>query len=96
MIGNQDADQSVDAKQIKFKLSLTVRMPHLAQELELGRPKRVLLRKGQMCLEESALIHRVGRTDYENVPLIDIVVVNQAGREAFHGILFEFWAEARG
>lgn len=66
-------------------------MPHLAEELELRRSQRVLLRESQVRLEEAALVNGVRWSDDQDVPRVDIVVVHQAGRESFDRVLFEFF-----
>lgn len=95
-----------------MKPSLTVGVPHLGDELHLGRSQRVVGGEGQDGSEEASLTatepaegehpglpqppctrphsqQRVLRSHDHHLPAVDVVIVHQAGREAFHRVLVQ-------
>lgn len=92
--------------------ALTVGVPHLGDELHLGRPQRVVGGERQDGSEEASFTtagqaegHQLGlpqrphtqlhsqqsvlRSHDHHLPAIDVVIVHQAGREAFNRVLVQ-------
>lgn len=69
-----------------LRVSRTVRMPHLNQELHLRRRERVVLGKLQFRREYASLERRVFRPLYERLPHEHIVLRYRACSDAFRRV----------
>jgi len=80
--GVEDGDAEVS-------ISVNVGVPHGSEKLEGWWQKRILGRERQSCLEDAPFIEGVARADDDDLPFIDVALVDESGREAFDWFLGE-------
>jgi len=71
-------------------LLVDVGMPNLGDELHLGRTQWIVFGESELAVEETSFIQGVRRTQQQNIPNVNVTVVDQTGREAFHRVLLQF------
>jgi len=64
-----------------------VGMPNIRDHLELGRSEWIFFGENQVTFEKAAFVQRVRGADDQYFPLEDIVLVDETGAEALHGVL---------
>jgi len=66
-------------------IRVDVRMPHRGDETHLRWQQRELSRERQSSLKKTSFVHRVSGTDQQNLPFIQVVIINKSCGESLNG-----------
>jgi len=73
----------------EVSIGVNVRVPHGSEKLHGWWQERILGRERQSCSENASFIKGIGRADDDDLPFVDVTLVDKSCRETFDWLLGE-------